>query len=109
MATKSGKLEAPKDVYFDLVRQFPLRPIRNERHLKDAIAFLDTLTGRKRTREEEDYLFVLAELIERFEAKHFARPPKSDAKLVEALLVESEMTQVAWQRQSGLLSQPSRR
>ena len=59
------------DPYLDLVRAFPLRPIRTEEGLDLAIATITALADRKADwgPDEEDYFLVLALLIERYETE----------------------------------------
>jgi HTH-type transcriptional regulator/antitoxin HigA len=68
--TKTGRRTA-SDGYLDLVRRFPLRPIRNEKELDRAIAVIDALLDREQlTVAEEDYLDVLGDLVEHYEDQH---------------------------------------
>jgi len=56
--------------YLELVRQFPLRPIRDEQHHDDAIEFAGQLAEKGEenlTVAEADYLEALAILIERWD------------------------------------------
>jgi len=57
------------DLYLDLVRAFPLRPLRSAEDHDRAIATVDALSDRRPELrpEEHDYLIVLALLIERYE------------------------------------------
>ena len=56
------------DRYFDLVREFPLRPLRSDRELDRAIAVIDRLLARgKLASDEADYLDVLSDLVEKYE------------------------------------------
>src|SRR5438034_531118 len=62
-----GKTE---DRYLDLVRQFPLRPLRSDADLDAAVAAIDGLLDRpKLTAPERDYLDVLSDLVEAYEAE----------------------------------------
>jgi len=57
--------------YLELVRRFPLRPLRSKRDLDKAIAVIDGLIDReKRSRDEEDYLDVLGDLVHKYENEH---------------------------------------
>jgi HTH-type transcriptional regulator/antitoxin HigA len=64
----SAATPAP-DPYLDLVRAFPLRPIRSDDDHKRAIAAIDALADRRDGwgADEDDYFLVLALLIERYE------------------------------------------
>jgi HTH-type transcriptional regulator / antitoxin HigA len=57
------------DAYLDLVRAFPLRPIRSADDHDRAIAAIEALADRRHEWRagEEDYFVVLALLIERYE------------------------------------------
>jgi HTH-type transcriptional regulator / antitoxin HigA len=80
------------DRYIDLVRQVPLRPIRSETELNRAIAMIDTLLDQdKRTADEEDYLDVLSDLVEKYEDEHDPMPPVSGAEMLR-FLIESQAT-----------------
>jgi HTH-type transcriptional regulator/antitoxin HigA len=58
-----------EDHYLDLVRAFPLRPLRSLEDHDRAIATVDKLSDRRSELrpEEHDYMIVLALLIERYE------------------------------------------
>ena len=56
--------------YLELVRRFPLRPIRDEGVLDAATAMIDELLRLPElTPEEDDYLDVLGDLVEKYEAQ----------------------------------------
>lgn len=62
------------DSYFELVRRFPLRPIRNRREYQEAAAIVDELAVRGENdldAGECDYLSVLADLIEAYDEQHY--------------------------------------
>jgi HTH-type transcriptional regulator/antitoxin HigA len=60
-----------RDSYFDLVRAFPLRPIRSEEQLDKAVAVLLKLLASKPEEEtdmgQRDYVEALTVLVQRFE------------------------------------------
>jgi HTH-type transcriptional regulator/antitoxin HigA len=83
MATET---EAPattpaSDAYLDLVRAFPLRPLRSIEELDRAIATIDALADRRDewTAAEDDYFLVLALLIERYEDEIYPMAPEPAA------------------------------
>ena len=81
MATRTKKQQTP-DVYLDLVRQVPLRPIRSEEELDRAIAMVDSLIDRESlNQDEQDYLDVLGDLVEQYETKEHPIEPVSDAEM----------------------------
>jgi HTH-type transcriptional regulator/antitoxin HigA len=65
------------DHYLDLVRAFPLRPIRSNHDHDRAIETITALADRRGewTSDEEDYFLVLALLIERYESEIYGEPP----------------------------------
>ena len=72
---KTMKQNAAAEDYLTLVRRFPLVPIKNDRHLKEAFAMVDELSIMDEeavTPGQADYLLVLSDLVERYEAKHHA-------------------------------------
>jgi HTH-type transcriptional regulator / antitoxin HigA len=81
MTTESREAGAapPADAYLDLVRAFPLRPIRNTSDHDRAIEVVNSLAGRRGTLrpEEHDYFLVLCLLIERYESEIYPDPTES--------------------------------
>ena len=62
-----------KDSYFDLVRQFPLVPIKTEKHYDAALAFLQSLAMRDEASldsGEQSYLEALTQFVEDYEQQH---------------------------------------
>ena len=87
---------AAPDSYFDLVRRFPLRPIRTRRGYAQAAAVMDELAVRdERTLDagERDYLAVLADLIESYDEQHhrLALSRKAPVQVLKYLMKESGM------------------
>src|SRR5437899_6952002 len=75
------------DGYLDLVRQFPLRPIRSETELDRAIAMINSLLDRDQlSPAEEDYLDVLGDLVERYEDHAHPIPDVSDEEMLRFLI-----------------------
>jgi HTH-type transcriptional regulator / antitoxin HigA len=76
-----------EDSYFDLVREFPLVSIKNERHYDEAVAFLKTLAIRDENTlddGEKDYLEALTRFVEDYEIRHY-RAEIGRMKPLEAL------------------------
>ena len=74
VATKTRAARASDD-YVDLVREFPLIPIRSDRHLQVAFRMIDRLSimdEEKLTPGEADYLLVVSDLAERYENERHA-------------------------------------
>jgi HTH-type transcriptional regulator / antitoxin HigA len=83
----STMYDAKNDRYLELVMQFPLRPIRSETELDEAIRMVDSLLAKKSMLpEEEDYLDVLGDLVKRYESDNHPMPPLSDADMLNHLL-----------------------
>ena len=60
------------DDYLELVKRFPLRPIRDEAEYDEAVAALDSLAGRKGlTPGQADYLDALTTFVEAYDEEHF--------------------------------------
>ena len=88
-----GKTE---DRYLDLVRRFPLRPLRSDADLDAAVAVMDGLLDRPRlTAAEQDYLDVLSDLVEAYEAETIPMRPVGDAELLRFLIEQKGITQAA--------------
>src|SRR6266567_6972322 len=95
-----GKTE---DRYLDLVRQFPLRPLRTDADLEAAIAIIDALIDRPAlTAPEQDYLDVLSDLVEAYEAEMVPMQPVGDADLLRFLIEQKGVTQAAAATGAGI-------
>jgi HTH-type transcriptional regulator/antitoxin HigA len=82
------------DRYLELVRRFPLRPIRSESELDAAIAVIDSLidTG-ELSDDETDYLDVLGDLVKKYETEHHPLPPVSGGDMLRHLIEARGTTQ----------------
>lgn len=88
-----GKTE---DRYLDLIRQFPLRPLRSDADLDAAVEVIDALIDLpKLTTAEQDYLDVLSDLVEAYEAEAVPMRPVGDAELLSFLIEQKGITQAA--------------
>jgi HTH-type transcriptional regulator / antitoxin HigA len=75
--------------YHELIREFPLRPIRSDRQLDRASRIAFRLAARQRlSRDERDYLDVLSDLIEKYEDEHHSIDPALSGRQALAFLVE---------------------
>src|SRR5438309_5021370 len=87
MATFTAKLDRQELRYFELVKAFPLRPLRSDRELDRAVEVIDDLLDRPTLQAaERDYLEVLSGLVEQYEEKHHPIAPVSDADLLAHLI-----------------------
>jgi HTH-type transcriptional regulator/antitoxin HigA len=89
--------------YLDLVRQFPLRPIRSERELDRAIKVIDSLINRPSlTASERDYLHVLSDLVGAYEEEHYPFAEVSDARMLRHLLEAKAVSQTELAEATGI-------
>lgn len=97
---RPGKAE---DRYLDLVRRFPLRPIRSDEELNEAVRVVDSLLDRRDlASDEEDYLEVLGGLIEAYESEAHPMPPVSDAEMLRHLIEAKGVSQTQVSDATGI-------
>jgi HTH-type transcriptional regulator/antitoxin HigA len=107
MSTKTAKTRRKSgqslDRYLELVRAFPLRPIRSEAELDRATAIIHSLLDRDDLDPaEDDYLDVLGDLVERYEDVHYPIAPASDADMLRFLLDQKGVTQLVVANETGI-------
>ena len=86
-----GKRE---DRYLELVRQFPLRPLRTDTDHDAAVAVIDSLIDQNDlAAPEQDYLDVLSNLVEAYENEAVPMAPVGDAEMLLFLLEQKGITQ----------------
>lgn len=94
---------SPSDSYLSLIHRFPLRAIRNDRELDEAIAVINELLDRPKLDEgESDYLDVLGDLVEAYEETTHPIPHASDAAILESLLRDRSQTQLQVAAATGI-------
>jgi HTH-type transcriptional regulator / antitoxin HigA len=81
------------DSYFDLVREFPLTHIRDERHLLAAQAMIDRLLETELDAGGRQYLEVLTDLVEAFEDEHESFADVSEADVLRELMRANSLSQ----------------
>jgi HTH-type transcriptional regulator/antitoxin HigA len=92
-----------EDRYLDLVRRFPLRPLRSDADLDAAVAVIDALIDQpKLTAAEQDYLDVLSDLVEAYEAEAVPVHPVGDAELIRFLIEQNRVTQAVVAAGTGI-------
>lgn len=110
MKTTTKKDGLASDAYFDLVRECPLKPIRNAAEHEVALAVARRLMlrpeGAKRDAGERDYLDVLTGLIDAYERKTMPTPNVTPQDRLRYVLTESGTSQAALSKILGL-SQPA--
>jgi HTH-type transcriptional regulator/antitoxin HigA len=93
----STKKKAKKDRYLELVQCVPLRPIRSESELGEAINMvnylIDQVDRAGLNADEKDYLDVLADLIEKYEDEHIVFKRQPDSEMLRFLIEAKGVTQ----------------
>ena len=94
-----------KDRYMELICQFPLRPIRNDRELAEATVVARSLYLKpesKLTSAESDYLDVLDRLIEKYEDETVPIDEGTEADLITFLMESNAITQTQLAKGVGI-------
>lgn len=100
---KPGAEMIQGDRYLELVQRFPLRPIRSDEELERAIFMVNELIDRdERDADEEDYLDVLSDLVEKYETEQHPIPPASDADMLRYLIESWGVTQAKVAADTGI-------
>ena len=80
----------------NLVVAFPLRPIRDDAELDQAIVVLNGLIDQQSLTDAElDYLEVLGGIVESYEAQHVEIPDVSGVELLKYLMEANGLTQAS--------------
>jgi HTH-type transcriptional regulator/antitoxin HigA len=89
--------------YLDLIRQFPRRPLRTAADLDAAVAVIDALIDQsKLSAPERDYLDVLSDLVEAYEAGAVPLRPVGDTDLLRFLIAQKGVTQAGAAAGAGI-------
>jgi HTH-type transcriptional regulator/antitoxin HigA len=93
---KAHPLVAPHELpktYAALVALHVPRPIHDMIGYENTVALVDALAGARLNKDQEDYLEILSQLVEVYEAEHL-NPPRTvtGIELVKSLMEENEMT-----------------
>lgn len=91
--------------YFDLVKQFPLKPIASEHELNQATKIMHGLVDRgfdDLTAGEEAYLDVLSDLVKKYEDDHHPIPEASPIAVLQFLIEDRNTNQRAVALGSGI-------
>lgn len=82
--------------YRTLVESFPPRPIRDTKQLSQTWSRIEELvTKARRTLAEDDYLSLLTDIVEHWEAQHVRMPKMHGVELVRELLDDNQLPQRA--------------
>lgn len=101
----SGLYGRQQDRYLELIRRFPLKPIRSEAELDHATAVARTLYDQPEetlSQAERDYLDVLDQVIIAYEDIHYPMAEPSDGDMLRFLIEQKGVTQAAVARDAGL-------
>lgn len=91
------------DPYFGWVRRFPLRPIRSDAHLSQAIEVIRDLCAREVLSDsEEEYQDVLGTLIGIYEAEHVPMPDVPGHEMLRYLIESRGLSQLAVAQAAGI-------
>ena len=89
--------------YLELVKKVPLRPIESDRELDRAIATIDALLAKPSlSRDEDDYLDVLSDLVYKYEN---ATPPLEsvpDSEMLRHLMEAKRISNAELNRRTGI-------
>jgi HTH-type transcriptional regulator/antitoxin HigA len=89
--------------YLELVHAFPLRPLKSDAELDQAIAMIDRLVTRARlSAGERDYLEVLSDLVHKYEAAAHPIPPAPPSEVLRYLMVARGINQVELAAATGI-------
>ena len=100
------KKKTAKNRYLELIEHVPLRPIRNEEELDEAINMVDYLVDqldrRSWTQDEKDYIDVLGGLIEQYEDQHHVFERQPDSAILRHLIEAKGVTQSQLARDTSI-------
>lgn len=80
--------------YAGLVRMFPPRPIHDKVDLANATEIIDAMAGHDLTRDQEDYLDVLSDLVAKYEDEQspIRRPAGTPLERLRFVVEQAGMT-----------------
>jgi HTH-type transcriptional regulator/antitoxin HigA len=89
--------------YLELIRSFPLRPIKSETDLDKATAVMHELVDAgKLSAAEADYLLILGNLIEEYENKHHSVEDRPAHEMLRAAIEAKGVTQNEVSKATGI-------
>jgi|SRR6266545_2511095 len=90
------------DTYFELVKQFPLARIRDDAHLGLAHEVIDHLLQQDLDDGSQQYLDVLADLVESYEHEQVTIPDASEADVLRELMRANNINQTRLANATGV-------
>jgi HTH-type transcriptional regulator/antitoxin HigA len=92
-----------EDRYLELVRAFPLRPLRTDADLDAAVEVVDSLIDQDElSAPEQDYLDVLSDLVEAYEDATIPIKSVGDADMLRLLIEAKGVTQAQVAKGAGI-------
>jgi antitoxin component HigA of HigAB toxin-antitoxin module len=101
-AKRVRKSPVATDLYFELVRQFPLAPIMNDEHLDAALEVIGRLLRETLDTGGQAYLDVLSDLVATYEESQWEETPATPAERLRDLMLDAELTQQAFASETGI-------
>lgn len=96
-------IHSENDVYFALIRAFPLLPIESDAELDRAVTMINSLLDKPvLSYSEQGYLDILSDLVERYESTHYPLPPVSDGDMLRHLMEAKTVTEAEVSHTSGI-------
>lgn len=93
LAFKPQAFDELPTTFDGLIRNFPPRPIHDRADHENAVGMIDALAGHNLNKDQEDYLEVLATLVERYESETLPKRPRvTGLALLRYLLEEHSLT-----------------
>ncbi len=96
------RARALPDTYFKLVKRFPLTHLRDGDHFDAARKVMHQLLGQELDEGGQEYLDVLTDLIERYEAEHERIPDASEADVLRLLMESNSLSQTRLAKKAGI-------
>jgi HTH-type transcriptional regulator/antitoxin HigA len=95
-------LTATKE-YLGLIKKFPLRPIETDAELDQAVAVVDSLLAKpKLSKDADDYLDVLGDLVRKYETAAHPIGPATDAEMLKHLMESRDVSQTGLHKATGI-------
>lgn len=89
--------------YLKLVKKVPLRPIESDSDLDLAIATIDALLAKPSlSRDEDDYLEVLGDLVYKYESASQPADPVPDSVMLQHLMEAKSISRAEVHRATGI-------
>ena len=89
--------------FWELLRRFPLLPLRSEAELDAATEVIHELIDQKtRSKAEDDYLDVLTRIVEKYEEVHYPMEDVPANEMLAELMEEKQFTQAQVAKGAGI-------